>query len=215
MVPAAREQARGRAVRNRDDRYRRQSRDVLDAAAVRRQGGRREEGRRDQESYNAAPADPKRRTSPAARSSATRRRCRQTRAIRSCRPRRITFKAGDFVKTTSRDAELLSGGRDVAEVGIKPIQKLLVAARISSPRSRIRSSTRPTASARPRTRDRCSSSSRPRSSTFGGAGHEAKSDSLGALARPQMSLLGLSKILGPVSGQNAADARRSRARWTR
>ena len=41
---------------------------------------------------------------------------------------------------------------------------------------------------------------------FGGAGDQAKSDALGALATPQMSLLGLSKILGPVSGNDATDA---------
>jgi len=39
---------------------------------------------------------------------------------------------------------------------------------------------------------------------FGGSATEAKSDSLGALATPKMSLLGLSKILGPVSGDTAA-----------
>ena len=39
---------------------------------------------------------------------------------------------------------------------------------------------------------------------FGGSAKEAKSDSLGALATPKMSLLGLSKILGPVSGDAAA-----------
>jgi hypothetical protein len=39
---------------------------------------------------------------------------------------------------------------------------------------------------------------------FGGSPKEAKSDSLGALATPKMSLLGLSKILGPVSGDDAA-----------
>jgi hypothetical protein len=41
---------------------------------------------------------------------------------------------------------------------------------------------------------------------FGGSPNEAKSDTLGALATPQMSLLGLSKILGPVSGSDASDA---------
>jgi hypothetical protein len=36
--------------------------------------------------------------------------------------------------------------------------------------------------------------------SFGGGPQEAKSDALGALATPKMSLLGLSKIMGPVSG---------------
>jgi hypothetical protein len=39
---------------------------------------------------------------------------------------------------------------------------------------------------------------------FGGSSKDAKSDSLGALATPKMSVLGLSKILGPVSGDTAA-----------
>lgn len=40
---------------------------------------------------------------------------------------------------------------------------------------------------------------------FGGNAGQAKSDTLGALATPKMSLLGLSKIQGPVSGNDAAD----------
>ena len=35
---------------------------------------------------------------------------------------------------------------------------------------------------------------------FGGAGGEAKSDALGGLASPQMAILGLSRVAGPVSG---------------
>ncbi|MDK2744429.1 MAG: hypothetical protein NDI90_16125 [Nitrospira sp. BO4] len=38
---------------------------------------------------------------------------------------------------------------------------------------------------------------------FGGSTQQAKSDTLGALATPKMTLLGLSKILGPVSGEAA------------
>lgn len=45
----------------------------------------------------------------------------------------------------------------------------------------------------------------PKDLSFGGAPQQAKSDALGALATPKMSLIGLSKIMGPVSG-DAADA---------
>jgi len=38
---------------------------------------------------------------------------------------------------------------------------------------------------------------------FGGKPDQAKSDALGALASPQMNLLGLSKVMGPVAGQAA------------
>jgi hypothetical protein len=40
---------------------------------------------------------------------------------------------------------------------------------------------------------------------FGGGGSQAKSDSLGALAAPQMTILGLSRVMGPVAGQKPAD----------
>ena len=40
---------------------------------------------------------------------------------------------------------------------------------------------------------------------FGGGGGQAKSDALGALASPQMAILGLSKIAGPVSGKPPAN----------
>jgi hypothetical protein len=42
--------------------------------------------------------------------------------------------------------------------------------------------------------------------TFGAQPTAAKSDALGALATPQMNLLGLSRIMGPVSGKNVSGA---------
>jgi len=41
---------------------------------------------------------------------------------------------------------------------------------------------------------------------FGGDAGQSKSDTLGALATPQMSILGLSKTMGPVAGQEPANA---------
>jgi hypothetical protein len=41
---------------------------------------------------------------------------------------------------------------------------------------------------------------------FGGGAGQSKSDTLGALATPQMSILGLSKTMGPVAGQDPANA---------
>lgn len=38
---------------------------------------------------------------------------------------------------------------------------------------------------------------------FGGSPGEAKSDALGAIASPQMNLLGLSRVMGPVAGKSA------------
>ena len=113
----------------------------------------------------------------------------------------ITFKAGDFVKTTKPAKPNFYPEIDVAEVGIKPIQKLLsqpdFITEVAYPDFYKTDGFSTTAnngqvflkltSAKPL--------------TFGGAGHEAKSDSLGALASPQMSLLGLSKIIGPGVGR--------------
>ena len=47
--------------------------------------------------------------------------------------------------------------------------------------------------------------------TFGGKPTDAKSNSLGALASPQMNLLGLSKVMGPVAGQAASGVDNVRA----
>ncbi len=40
---------------------------------------------------------------------------------------------------------------------------------------------------------------------FGNGSNQAKSDALGALAAPQMQILGLSKVMGPVAGKPPAD----------
>jgi hypothetical protein len=47
--------------------------------------------------------------------------------------------------------------------------------------------------------------------TFGGKPTDAKSDALGALASPQMNLLGLSKLMGPAAGQAATGVDNVRA----
>jgi hypothetical protein len=114
----------------------------------------------------------------------------------------ITFRVGDLspIEKPNLYPEI-----DVAEVGIKPIQKLLAQPDFISE----------VAYAGFYIADGFSAANAgqvflkltsAKKLTFGGSGGEAKSDSLGALATPQMSLLGLSKILGPVSGQDAADS---------
>lgn len=49
-------------------------------------------------------------------------------------------------------------------------------------------------------------STQPYRLQFGGGPAQAKSDTLGALATPQMGILGLSTLMGPVAGQVPADA---------
>ena len=153
-------------------------------------------------SYNAAPADPKRRTSLGGTVVSYAPSVPADKGDPKLPTKTITFKAGDFVKTTKPATPNFYPEVDVAEVGIKPIQKLLsqpgFVTEVAYPEFYKTDGFSTTAnkgqiflkltSAKPL--------------TFGGAGHDAKSDSLGALASPQMSLLGLSKILGPVSGQN-------------
>ena len=93
---------------------------------------------------------------------------------------------------------------DVAEVGIKPIQKLL------GQRDFITEVAYPEFykshgfDALQNKGQVFLKLTKAKSLPFGGTAKEAKSDSLGALATPKMSLLGLSKILGPVSGDDAA-----------
>lgn len=112
----------------------------------------------------------------------------------------ITFRAGALspVKKPNLYPEI-----DFAEVGIKSIQKLLMqpgfTAEVMYPQFYIDDAFHPTLNAgqvflQMRT---------AKALTFGGSGAQPKSDTLGALASPQMAIIGLSKVLGPVSGQNA------------
>jgi hypothetical protein len=95
---------------------------------------------------------------------------------------------------------------DVAEVGIKPIQKLLgqrdFIAEVAYPDFYKLNGFDPLQNKGQVFLKLTSAKKLP----FGGSPQNAKSDALGALATPQMTLLGMSKILGPVSGKDAADA---------
>jgi hypothetical protein len=152
-------------------------------------------------SYNASPADPKRRASLGGAVVSYAPSSPADKGDPKLPTKSITFKAGDFVATTKPAKPNFYPEIEVAEVGIKPIQKLLsqpgFIAEVAYPEFYKTDGFGPAnkgqiflqlTSAKPL--------------TFGGSGQEAKSDSLGALASPQMSLLGLSKVMGPVSGQN-------------
>ena len=114
----------------------------------------------------------------------------------------ITFRAAALTKGLPRVYPEI----DVALVGIKPIQKLLgmpdYLAEVAYPEFYKTSGFEPTKNAG----QIFLKLTKTKELRFGGSPAEAKSDTLGALATPRMSLLGLSKIIGPVSGEDAADA---------
>jgi hypothetical protein len=114
----------------------------------------------------------------------------------------ITFRAAALTKGLPRVYPEI----DVALVGIKPIQKLLgmpdYLAEVAYPEFYKTSGFEPTKN----TGQIFLKLTKAKELRFGGSPAEAKSDTLGALATPKMSLLGLSKIIGPVSGEDAADA---------
>jgi hypothetical protein len=113
--------------------------------------------------------------------------------------RRLTFRAADLARPAKPK---VYPEVDVAEVGIKPIQKLLSQpdyyAEVTYPDFY-----------KDHAFDAVKNKGQiflklmhPKDLSFGGAPQDAKSDALGALATPKMSLLGLSKIMGPVSGDS-------------
>jgi len=150
-------------------------------------------------SYNAAPAATKRRTSLGGAVVAYAPSDPADKTDPKLPTKSITFRVGDL---SPRGIPNLFPEIEVAEVGIRPIQKLL-----SQP-GFITEVTYPDfylangfdAANKGQIFLKLTSAT---SLTFGGTAQTAKSDSLGALATPQMSLLGLSKVLGPVSGQSS------------
>ncbi len=156
-------------------------------------------------SYNAPLAEPKRRTSLGgavvsyAPSSPT------DKGDPKLPTTSITFRAGDFSATPKPLTPNFYPEIEVAEVGIKSIQKLLsqpnFIAQVAYP-DFYKSGGFAAATNAGQVFLKLTASKKL---TFGGGGQEPKSDALGALASPQMSLLGLSKITGPVSGKDAAD----------
>jgi hypothetical protein len=115
----------------------------------------------------------------------------------------ITFRAGDFTASGTPIRPNFHPEIDVAECGIKPIQKLLgqpsFIAEVTYP-DFYKTDGLGGANAG----QVFLKLTKAKPLTFGG-GAAAKSDSVGALASPKMTLLGLSKVMGPVSGNDAAD----------
>jgi hypothetical protein len=156
--------------------------------------------------YNASPADPKRRTSLGgavvtyAPSSPT------DKGDPKLPTTTITFRAGDYITTTKPIKPNFYPEVEFAEVGIKPIQKLLAQpdfiTEVAYPEFYKTDGFSATANSGQIFLKLTSS----KPLTFGGSGKDAKTDALGGLATPQMSLLGLSKVMGPVSGQNVSGA---------
>lgn len=114
--------------------------------------------------------------------------------------RSITFAAG---KTTARPRFYPEVDR--AEVGIKPIQKLLsmpgFVVEVTYPDFFKAHAFDPAKNVA----QIYLVLTKAQQLSFGGAPDKAKSDSLGALASPQMNLLALSSTIGPVGGKAATD----------
>ena len=116
----------------------------------------------------------------------------------------ITFKAGDLTSSSDEVRPRFYPEIDVAEVGIKPIQKLLsqpdFVVQVAYPEFYKSDGFSPINKGKVFLQ---LTTAKPLE--FGGGTNKAKSDTLGALASPQMNLLGLSKIMGPVGGKHAAE----------
>ena len=117
--------------------------------------------------------------------------------------RSVTFRVGDLV---SKREPNFHPEIDLAEVGVKPIQKLLsqrdFVVEVAYPDFYATHGLDPTKNAG----QVFLKLTKAIPLAFGGSPDQAKSDALGALASPQMHLLGLSKIVGPVGGEPALDA---------
>lgn len=114
----------------------------------------------------------------------------------------ITFAAGN---TTGTARPRFYPEVDRAQVGVKPIQKLLskpaFVVEVTYPEFFKDHAFDPAENAA----QIFLTLTKAQSLDFGGTPAAAKSDALGALATPQMNLLGLSKTIGPVGGKAAND----------
>ena len=114
----------------------------------------------------------------------------------------ITFAAGN---TNSTARPRFYPEVDRAQVGVKPIQKLLskpaFVVEVTYPEFFKTHAFDPAENAA----QIFLTLTKAQSLDFGGTPAAAKSDALGALATPQMNLLGLSKTIGPVGGKAAND----------
>jgi hypothetical protein len=151
--------------------------------------------------YNAAPADPKRKAATGA-SVVTYAPFDETDEGDPRLPTKsLTFGAG---KTTHQGPRFYPEV-DRAEVGVKPIQKLLsqpgFVVEVTYPDFYKKHAFNPAEN----TAQIFLKLTKAQPLAFGSASNSAKSDALGALATPQMNLLALSKVIGPVGGEAAAD----------
>jgi hypothetical protein len=152
-------------------------------------------------SYNAAPAAPRRRTTVGGAVIAYAPDDPNDKADPKLPTVAITFRAGSLAVDTPHVYPEI----DAAEVGIKPIQKLLsqpdFIAEVTYPDFYASHGFDPAHNAG----QIFLKLTAAKPLGFGGSAQAAKTDAVGALATPSMSLLGLSKITGPVSGKDAAD----------
>jgi hypothetical protein len=154
------------------------------------------------EAYNALPATPKRQASFGGASVTFARVNPGDRGDPTLPTADATFRAGDLKLASPTEANFYPEIY-LANVGIKPVQKLLAqpgfTAEVTYPDFYAQHGFDPTQNA-----GRVFlqlTSALPLQ--FGGNQNQPKSDALGALATPRMNLLGLSTIMGPVAGQNA------------
>ena len=155
-------------------------------------------------SYNATPAEPRRRASLGGAKVCYAPAAPGDKGDPNLPTATVTFRAGDFKPSTPAIKPNFHPEVDLAECGIKPIQKLLgqpsFIAEVTYPEFY-----KTDGLGGANVGQVFLKLTKAKKLTFGG-GAEAKSDSLGALASPQMTLLGLSKVMGPVSGNEAPDA---------
>jgi hypothetical protein len=153
------------------------------------------------QAYNAAPAATKRQTSFGGASVAFALPNPGDQGDATLPTADVTFRAGDVVNPADPNfyPEI-----DLAHVGIKPVQKLLAQpgfmTEVAFPDFYAQHGFDPAQNA-----GRVFlqvTNALPLQ--FGGQQNQPKSDALGALATPQMNVLGLSTIMGPVAGQNVS-----------
>jgi hypothetical protein len=153
------------------------------------------------QAYNAAPAATKRQTSFGGASVAFALPNPGDQGDATLPTADVTFRAGDVMNPADPDfyPEI-----DLAHVGIKPVQKLLAqpgfTTEVAYPDFYAQHGFDPAQNA-----GRVFlqvTNALPLQ--FGGQQNQPKSDALGALATPQMNVLGLSTIMGPVAGQNVS-----------
>jgi hypothetical protein len=114
--------------------------------------------------------------------------------------RSMTFAAGDLTVPPHQTAPNFYPEMEGAEVGIRSVQKMLGLANFVQPVAYPDVFKQHAFDAGLNPGQIFLQLTQVANLNFGGQSGQAKSDALGALASPQMAILGLSKIAGPVSG---------------